>query len=100
MNNNNNNNNKSNNNPAPKGAEPGLNLQVLGLKSPMEVIDILALIKVDGQPIIKDDKAFLDPRLKAKLVMEYFHANYGVNPNDLPYVACLVKRKIKKDASD
>jgi len=87
-------------NQKPQEKQGGINLQLLGFKSPMEVIDILALIKVDGEPVVKDDKSFLDPRMKAKEVMEYFHKSFGVSPDELPYVAYVIKRKIKKGASN
>ena len=75
--------------------QKGPDLKALGLKSPMEVIDILALLKIDGEPIIKDDRALLDPKLKAQAVMEYFHKKHNVKPNDLPYIASLIKRDLK-----
>jgi len=78
-----------------KGKQAGPNLQALGLKSPMEVIDILALLKIDGEPVIKDDRALLDPKLKAQIIMEYFHKKFNVKPNDLPYLASLIKKELK-----
>lgn len=78
-----------------KGKSAGPNFQALGLKSPMEVIDILALLKIDGEPVIKDDRALLDPKLKAQAVMEYFYKNFNVKPNDLPYLASQIKRDLK-----
>jgi hypothetical protein len=74
---------------------PGPNFQALGIKSPMEVIDILSLLKVDGEPIIKDDKAFLDPKAKANAVVEYFSQNFGVSAKELPYVASVIKQNLK-----
>ena len=76
--------------------QSGPNLQALGLKSPMEVIDILALLKVDGEPIILDDKALLDPNLKAQAVIEYFQKRFNVKPSDLPYLASLIKHDLKR----
>ena len=38
----------------------GLDLKKLGFNSPMEIINLLALIKVDGQPIIKEGRANFD----------------------------------------
>lgn len=73
----------------------GPNLAALGFKSPMEVIDILALLKVDGEPIIKDDRAILDPKLKAQAVLEYFHTKFNITPNDIPYLASLIKQDLK-----
>ncbi len=78
-----------------KGKSAGPNFQALGLKSPLEVIDILALLKVDGEPVIKDDRALLDPKLKAQAIMEYFHKNFNIKPNDLPYLASLIKHDLK-----
>jgi hypothetical protein len=71
------------------------NFEALGFKSPMEIIDLLALLKIDGEPIIKDEQIVLDPKLKAQAVMEFFLKNYNVPPNDLPYLAALVKKEIK-----
>ena len=82
------------NNTAQKQAA-GPNLQALGLKSPMEVIDILALLKIDGQPIINDDKAYLDPQLKAELVIKTLLEKHGVKPNSLPFIASVIKRNLK-----
>ncbi|MFH1826436.1 MAG: hypothetical protein ABH823_04010 [bacterium] len=73
----------------------GPNLQALGFKSPMEIIDLLALIKVDGEPIIRDDKAWLDPKLKTQTIMEYFLKKFNVKPQDLPYVAASIKHDLK-----
>lgn len=73
----------------------GPNLQALGLKSPMEVIDILGALKIDGVPVILDDKAFLNPQLKAELVIRYFTEKFKVKPNELPYVASLIKKDLK-----
>ncbi|MFH1683605.1 MAG: hypothetical protein ABIA67_01850, partial [Candidatus Margulisiibacteriota bacterium] len=73
----------------------GPDLKILGLKSPMEVIDILALLKIDGEPIIKDERALLDPKQKAQTVMEYFQIKFNVKPNDLPYLASLIKHDLK-----
>ena len=73
----------------------GPNLTALGLKSPMEVIDILALLKVDGEPIVKDDRAILDPKLKAQTVLEFFHKKFNISPNEIPYLASLIKHDLK-----
>jgi len=78
-----------------KEKSAGPNLQALGLKSPMEVIDILALLKIDGEPVIKDDRALLDPKLKAQVIMEYFHKKFNIPPNDLPYLASIIKHDLK-----
>ena len=71
------------------------NLKALGLKSPMEVIDLLSILKIDGEPIIKDDKLLLDHKLKAQAVMEYYKKEFNVDPNELPYLASIVKRDLK-----
>ena len=83
-------------NPSANVNQAGPNLESLGLKSPMEVIDILGMLKIDGDPVIKDDKAFLDPRVKAKEVMEYFMKNFNVNPKELPHLASVVKHEMKR----
>ncbi|MDI6731875.1 MAG: hypothetical protein QME05_04775 [Candidatus Margulisbacteria bacterium] len=74
----------------------GPNLEILGFKNPMEIIDLLALLRIDGEPIVKDDQAVLDPKLKAKTVVEYFQTKFNLNPNDLPYLASLIKKDIKQ----
>jgi hypothetical protein len=71
------------------------NLQALGFKSPMEVIDLLALLKIDGEPVIKDDRALTDPKLKVQAVMEYFASKFNIKPSDLPYLASLIKQDLK-----
>lgn len=71
------------------------NIQALGLKSPMEVIDILALLKIDGEPIIKEDKLLLNPNTKAQAVMKYFQEKFKLPPQDLPYLASLIKHDLK-----
>ena len=73
----------------------GPNLSVLGLKSPMEVIDILATLKIDGLGAITDERAHLNPQLKAETVVKYFGEKFGVKPNELPYVASVIKRKLR-----
>lgn len=84
----------NNNETTPK--QNTVNFEALGFKSPMEIIDLLALLKIDGEPIIKDEKAILDPKLKAQNVMEYFMRKFNLAPNDLPYLAALVKKEIKQ----
>ena len=76
--------------------QKGPNLPALGLKSPMEVIDILALLKVDGERIINNDTAVLDPKTKAEAVINYFQTKYNIKPNDLPYLASLIKHDLKQ----
>jgi len=76
----------------------GPNLKLLGFKSPMEVIDILSIIKIDGEPIVKDSKAFLDQNLKAQIVMSYFKDRYNVDSNLLPYLASVIKKDVKQKA--
>jgi hypothetical protein len=75
--------------------QAGPNLQALGLKSPMEIIDLLALLKIDGEPVVNDERALLDPNQKAKAVMQYFHIHFNVKPGDLPYLASLIKHDLK-----
>ena len=74
---------------------PGPDLKALGLKSPMEVIDILGALKIDGQPVITDDKAYLDPQVKAEQVVKYFSQNFGLQTKELPHLASVVKRDLK-----
>ncbi|NQT30435.1 MAG: hypothetical protein HQ596_07670 [Candidatus Saganbacteria bacterium] len=76
-------------------SKSGPNLAILGLKSPMEVIDILGLLKIDGKPIIKDEQTLLDPKKKAQAIMEFFQKNFKVKPNNLPHLASLVKKDLK-----
>ncbi len=71
------------------------NLQALGLKSPIEVIDILGALKIDGAPIISDEKVILNQQLKAEAIFKYFGAKFGVKPSELPYIAALIKKKLK-----
>ncbi len=75
--------------------QAGPNLQALGLKSPMEVIDILALVSIDGERVISDDHALLDPSRKANAVMEYFADRFNVKPAELPYIASIIKQDLK-----
>lgn len=80
---------------APQRDSSGPNLETLGLKSSMEVIDILAALKIDGNPVIKDDKALLNPQVKAEEVMHFFNDNFNVKPSDLPYLASVIKQDIR-----
>jgi len=73
----------------------GPDLKALGLKSPMEIIDLLALLKIDGEPIIKDDKQLLNPNTKTQAVMQYFEDKFNLKPQDLPYLASLIKHDLK-----
>ncbi|MBU0672186.1 MAG: hypothetical protein KJ732_04060 [Candidatus Margulisbacteria bacterium] len=73
----------------------GPDLKALGLKSAQEIFDLLALLKIGGEPIIKDDRQLLDPKEKAKAIFEYFHKNYGMEPDAIPYLASLIKRDLK-----
>ena len=61
----------------------------------MEVIDILGALKVDGQPVIIDDKAFLNPQMKAEQVLKYFNENFNMRPNELPHLASVIKKDLK-----
>lgn len=72
----------------------GPDLKALGLKSALEVIDILALLRIDGEPVINDDNIVLNPQAKAKAVIEYYQQRFGVQPNDLPYMASLIKKDL------
>lgn len=78
-----------------QGNTSGPDLKALGLKSPMEVIDILSLLKIDGAPVITDDKVALNPQLKAENAVKHFHEKFNVKPNVLPYLASVIKRKLK-----
>lgn len=73
----------------------GPDLKALGLSSPMEVIDILAALKIDGRPVIIDDKAQLDPNAKAQSVMKFFNDNFGMQPKELPHLASVIKKDLK-----
>jgi|GEM_PF-1209847 len=77
-------------------AKNGLDLKALGLKSPMEVIDILALLRVDGESVVSNDRDLLDQNQKTKAVLEYFHRKFNLSPNKLPYLASLVKHELKQ----
>jgi hypothetical protein len=65
------------------------------LNSLQEVIDLLALLKVDGEPIIKNDQDLLDPKQKTKAVLEFFSDKFKISPEDIPYLASLVKKDLK-----
>ncbi len=78
----------------PVGNQSGPNFQALGI-TPGQVIDILGALKVDGQPVISDDRAFTDPNLKAQAVMEYFNKHFGVSPNELPHLASVIKKDLQ-----
>lgn len=78
-----------------KANQTGPDLKALGLNSPMEVIDILAALKIDGKPVILDDKALLDPNAKAQTVIKYFNENFSMRPNELPHLAAAIKRDVK-----
>lgn len=82
-----------------KQVKKGPDLKALGLKSPMEVIDILAIIKIDGKSVISDHNILLNPKAKAQAVVEFYHSNFNVKPNDLPYVASMIKKEIIKRKS-
>lgn len=78
-----------------QGNSNGPDLKSMGLSSPMEVIDILGALKVDGKPVILDDKALLDPNLKAQSVIKYFNENFNMKPNELPHLASVIKKDLK-----
>ncbi|MBU0502319.1 MAG: hypothetical protein KJ811_03625 [Candidatus Margulisbacteria bacterium] len=73
----------------------GPNFKALGLKSPAEVIDLLALLSIDNQKIISDERVLLNPKLKANAVMDYFHKNFKMDLADLPYLASMIKHDLK-----
>ena len=73
----------------------GPDLKGLGLSSPMEIIDILGALKIDGQPVITDDKAHLNPTVKAEAVVKFFTDNFNMKPSELPHLASVVKRDLK-----
>jgi len=75
--------------------QPGPNLKALGFDSPMEVIDLLAALKIDGKPVIMDDKAFLNPQMKAEQVIKFFNENFNIKPNELPRLASVIKQDLK-----
>jgi hypothetical protein len=66
-----------------------------GIRSPQEVVDILASLRVDGSPVITDDNIHLDPRAKAQHVVQFFNQNFNVAPKDLPRLASLIKQDLK-----
>lgn len=78
-----------------KQQSKGPDLKALGLKSVQEVFDLLGLLKIDGEPIIKDDRDLLEPKAKANAIFRYFHQNYGMEPDALPYLASLIKKDLK-----
>jgi hypothetical protein len=75
--------------------QKGPDLKALGLKSAAEIFDLLALLKIDGEPVIKEDQSLLDPREKARAVFEYFHHKFDLEPENLPYLASLIKRDLQ-----
>jgi hypothetical protein len=77
------------------GNSNGPDLKALGLNSPMEVIDILGAMNIDGQPVITDDKAHLNPTVKAETVVKFFTENFNMKPSELPQLASVVKRDLK-----
>jgi hypothetical protein len=79
----------------PQTQNKGPDLKALGLKSATEVFDLLALLNVDGEPVIKNERILLDPKDKARAVFEYFNVNFGIEADNLPYLASLVKRDLK-----
>ncbi len=85
----------SNQNTVKQPQNQGPDLKALGLKSPAEVIDILSVLKIDGQPVITNDRDHLDPKQKAQTIMQYFQARFKIEPNDLPYLASMIKNDLK-----
>jgi len=80
---------------APTKKDNGPNLAALGLRSPMEVIDILAMVKIGETRVVTDDSAALNPQLKADLVVKFFREKMGIKPSLLPYMASIIKQKLK-----
>ena len=78
-----------------KANSSGPDIKALGFNSPMEVIDLLSILRINGQPVIIDDKSLLDPKTKAQAVIEYFNKHYKIQPKDLPYLASLIKHDLK-----
>ncbi|MFA6548765.1 MAG: hypothetical protein WCT39_02370 [Candidatus Margulisiibacteriota bacterium] len=81
--------------PNQKTQTEGTNLKTLGLNSPQEVFDLLGLLKIDGEPIVKNEQDVLDPKLKAKAVIDYFSEKFNVKMDELPYIASLIKHDLK-----
>jgi hypothetical protein len=77
----------------------GPDFKMLGI-TPGQVIDLLAALKVDGQPVITDDRAFADPSLKAQAVLEYFNKNFGISPTELPHLASVIKQDLRQGRID
>ncbi len=81
-------------------ASPGVkvnnapNTAPLGLDSPMEAINILALLKIGDELVVKGDKAFLDPKAKTDAVVAFFK-KAGFTPNDLLHFAAAIKRDLQ-----
>ncbi|MCU0640689.1 MAG: hypothetical protein MUC35_01225 [Candidatus Margulisbacteria bacterium] len=78
----------------------GPDLKSLGLNSPLEVIDILGAMKIDGRPVITDDKAHLNPTVKAETVVKFFTENFNMKPSELPHLASVVKRDLQAGKLD
>jgi hypothetical protein len=73
--------------------------QAYGLKSPQEAIDILSLVTlVNSQGgrtnIVKDQKAFADPNMKAQAVVEFFK-QAGLSPKELIALGAAIKRDLR-----
>jgi hypothetical protein len=66
-----------------------------GIRDANEVITILGALKIDGTPVITDDKAALNPQMKAEQVMKFFNDNFKIKPADLPQVASVIKQDLK-----
>lgn len=69
--------------------------QRLGFKNPIDIIKLLAQCKVDGERVVKDDKAHLDPNTLGKTVFEFFGKKLGIPPTDIPELASIIKKEIK-----
>lgn len=82
-----------------QGNTSGPDFKMLGI-TPGQVIDILGALKVDGQPVISDDRAFTDPTLKAQTVLEYFNKNFGIPPTELAHIASVIKQDLRQGRID
>lgn len=84
---------------ANSGNQSGPDLKSLGFNSPMEVIDLLACMEFRDDSgvkfVINDDKAFLNPQMKAEQVVKFYKENFNINPGDLPQLASIMKQDLK-----
>lgn len=83
-----------------QGNSGGPNLQAIGLKGPQEVIDILAQVSISDEKgnkmlVINDDSLVNNPTAKAQQVINFFKENFGVQPNELPHLASVIKHEVR-----